>query len=71
MSVHVVRLLTVVAWSDCIRCICIPRRRTLFAFSNLPGEPAQTRTTSSGNASISHARFAVAATQSINPTGNP
>ncbi|GAA5843728.1 hypothetical protein JCM3766R1_000526 [Sporobolomyces carnicolor] len=26
------------AWTDCIRCICIPKRRTVFAFSNLPGE---------------------------------
>ncbi|KWU43276.1 hypothetical protein RHOSPDRAFT_35149 [Rhodotorula sp. JG-1b] len=40
-------LLTVVAWSDCIRCICIPRRRTLFAFSNLPGEPAHSNSSSS------------------------
>lgn len=39
-------LLTVVAWSDCIRCICIPRRRTLFAFSNLPGEPAHNSSSS-------------------------
>ncbi|KAG0658781.1 hypothetical protein C6P46_005646 [Rhodotorula mucilaginosa] len=39
-------LLTVVAWSDCIRCICIPRRRTLFAFSNLPGEPAHSNSSS-------------------------
>ncbi|BGP55054.1 hypothetical protein JCM8202v2_002648 [Rhodotorula sphaerocarpa] len=33
-------LLTVVAWSDVIRCVCSPGRRTLFTFSNLPGEPS-------------------------------
>ncbi|GAA5904803.1 uncharacterized protein JCM6883_003912 [Sporobolomyces salmoneus] len=26
------------AFTDAIRCICIPKRRTVFAFSNLPGE---------------------------------
>ncbi|GAA5884226.1 hypothetical protein JCM3774_005082 [Rhodotorula dairenensis] len=46
-------LLTVVAWSDCIRCICIPRRRTLFAFSNLPGEPAPDGCSSTSSASAS------------------
>ncbi|GAA5845139.1 hypothetical protein JCM9279_005449 [Rhodotorula babjevae] len=35
-------LLSAVAWSDCVRCICIPRRRTIFAFSGLPGEPSPT-----------------------------
>ncbi|GAA5911593.1 hypothetical protein JCM8208_005685 [Rhodotorula glutinis] len=35
-------LLSAVAWSDCVRCICIPRRRTIFAFSGLPGEPSAT-----------------------------
>ncbi|TNY23010.1 hypothetical protein DMC30DRAFT_87484 [Rhodotorula diobovata] len=35
-------LLSAVAWSDCVRCICVPRRRTIFAFSGLPGEPSAT-----------------------------
>ncbi|BGP39460.1 hypothetical protein JCM10449v2_003410 [Rhodotorula kratochvilovae] len=35
-------LLSAVAWSDCVRCICIPRRRTIFAFTGLPGEPSAT-----------------------------
>ncbi|GAA6057367.1 hypothetical protein JCM3770_005728 [Rhodotorula araucariae] len=35
-------LLSAVAWSDCVRCICVPRRRTIFAFTGLPGEPSAT-----------------------------
>ncbi|GAA5941684.1 uncharacterized protein JCM15063_002640 [Sporobolomyces koalae] len=26
------------AWTDCIRCMCDPKRRTIFALSNLPGD---------------------------------
>ncbi|GAA5928822.1 hypothetical protein JCM1841_003581 [Sporobolomyces salmonicolor] len=33
-------ILATFAYTDCIRCICIPRRRTIFAFSHLPGEPS-------------------------------
>ncbi|GAA5866706.1 hypothetical protein JCM8547_002731 [Rhodosporidiobolus lusitaniae] len=32
-------LLSTFAWTDCIRCICIPGRRTVFTYSHLPGDP--------------------------------
>ncbi|BGP15471.1 hypothetical protein JCM10213v2_003450 [Rhodosporidiobolus nylandii] len=32
-------LLSTFGWTDCVRCLCIPGRRTIFTYSNLPGEP--------------------------------
>ncbi|GAA6064092.1 hypothetical protein JCM10212_003450 [Sporobolomyces blumeae] len=42
-------LLGAFAWTDCIRCICIPKRRTVFAFSNLPGESTSTASASASS----------------------
>ncbi|GJN89920.1 hypothetical protein Rhopal_002909-T1 [Rhodotorula paludigena] len=33
-------LLSMYAWSDCVRTITVPKKRTLFAFTRLPGEPS-------------------------------
>ncbi|GAA5950458.1 hypothetical protein JCM21900_004811 [Sporobolomyces salmonicolor] len=35
-------LLSTFAWTDAVRCICIPGRRTVFTFSNMPGDPSPT-----------------------------
>ncbi|GAA5872304.1 hypothetical protein JCM1840_004121 [Sporobolomyces johnsonii] len=35
-------LLSTFAWTDAVRCICIPGRRTVFTFPNLPGDPSPT-----------------------------
>ncbi|GAA5991835.1 hypothetical protein JCM10908_002228 [Rhodotorula pacifica] len=61
-------LLTVVAWSDCIRCICIPRRRTLFAFSNLPGEPSSDSSSSAVVDDVTSQPYDVTAHQGL-PVG--
>ncbi|GAA5863028.1 hypothetical protein JCM1840_002441 [Sporobolomyces johnsonii] len=49
-------ILATFAYTDCIRCICIPRRRTIFAFSHLPGEPSPSSASllSSANPPNSH-----------------
>ncbi|GAA6035870.1 hypothetical protein JCM8097_005747 [Rhodosporidiobolus ruineniae] len=33
-------LLATFAWTDTIRCLCIPGRRTVFTFPSLPGDPS-------------------------------
>ncbi|GAA5829961.1 hypothetical protein JCM11251_007949 [Rhodosporidiobolus azoricus] len=32
-------LLSTFGWTDCVRCICIPGRRTIFTYLHLPGDP--------------------------------